>query len=106
MRRGTVIKRIVISMLIGLAMGAIISELSFYLLNDGQTRPPKLVQLDIPAGTATRVARGEADATLPASMTFVVGDTLLVRNHDSAAHQLGPLFIPAGSSATMKLATE
>ena len=106
MRRSIIIRRIIISMLIGLVMGAIVSEVSFYLLNNGQTRPPKLVELDIPAGTAGRVARGEPNASLPASMTFVVGDTLLVQNYDTVAHQLGPLFIPAGTSASMKLASE
>lgn len=106
MTRSVVIKRILISMLVGLVLGAIVSEVSFALLNNGQTRPPKLVELDIPAGTAALVAHGEADTTLPASMNFVVGDTLLVNNHDSVAHQLGPLFIPPGTSASMKLATE
>jgi hypothetical protein len=106
MRRAIIIRRIAVSMLVGLVIGVIVSELSFYLLNNGQTRPPKLVEIDIPAGTAVRVARGEADTSLPASMTFVVGDTLLVRNLDTATHQLGPLLIPAGTSASMKLATE
>lgn len=106
MRRTIIIRRIIISMLVGLVLGAVVSEISYYLLNDGTTRPPKLVELDIPAGTAQRVAQGQADKTLPASMTFVVGDTLLVRNNDTAIHQLGPLVIPAGSSASMKLATE
>lgn len=101
-----VVKRVAVSMLIGLVLGAIISEASFSLLNNGQTRPPQVVELNIPPGTAQRVARGEADPTLPASMLFVVGDTLLVRNQDSTAHQLGPLFIPPGSSASMKLDTE
>jgi hypothetical protein len=106
MRRGIIIRRIALSMLVGLALGAIVSELSFYFLNNGQTRAPKLVEIDIPAGTAARVARGEADTSLPASMTFVVGDKLLVRNLDTATHQLGPLLIPAGTSASMNLATE
>ncbi len=106
MTRSEILKRIAWSMLAGLIIGVLVSEVSFYLLNDGTTRPPKLVQLDIPPGTAARVAHGQADPTLPASMTFVVGDTLLVRNHDSVAHQLGPLFIPAGTSASMNLANE
>ena len=106
MSRSTIIKRIAISMLIGLLMGVVVSEVSFALLNNGQMRPPKLVQLDIPAGTAARVAQGEADPTLPTSMTFVLGDKLIVANHDSVAHQLGPLFIPAGASASMNLAAE
>src|SRR5512140_727435 len=106
MSRSVILRRIGWSMLAGLLIGVVVSEVSFYLLNDGSTRPPKLVQLDIPAGTAAQVARGEANASLPTSMDFVVGDTLLVRNHDSVAHQLGPLFIPAGSTASMNLASE
>lgn len=104
MNRRTVLKRIAISMLVGLFLGAIISELSFRLLDNGETRPPTRVVLDIPMGTAARVARGVADPDLPANMSFVVGDELVVNNHDSASHKLGPLFIPAGTSASMQLA--
>ena len=106
MNRSIILRRIAWSMLAGLLMGVVVSEVSFYLLNNGQMRAPKLVQLDIPAGTASRVAVGQTDPSLPPSMTFVVGDTLMVRNHDSVAHQLGPLLIPAGSSSSMNLATE
>src|SRR5512144_2562142 len=104
MSRREVIKRIVISMLIGIALGAIVSELSFFLLDNGQTRPPKRVDIQIPAGTAALVARGETDPSLPPSMTFVVGDQLVVSNQDSVTHTLGPLVIPAGTSASMNLA--
>ena len=93
-------------MLAGLLMGVVVSEISFDLLNNGQTRPPTTVQLDIPAGTGARVAQGEANPAIPASMTFVVGDTLVVTNDDTVTHQLGPLLIPAGTSSSMKLATE
>lgn len=106
MTRSAILKRIAWSMLAGLLMGVLVSEISYYLLNNGTTRPPRLVELDIPAGTAARVAQGESSASLPSSMTFVVGDTLQVTNHDSAAHQLGPLFIPSGASASMHLASE
>jgi hypothetical protein len=106
MSRSTILKRIALSMLVGLLMGVVISEMSFYLLNNGQTRPPKTIRLDIPAGTAARVARGIQDPELPPSMNFVVGDQLTVTNHDNATHRLGPLVIPGGSSATMTLATE
>jgi hypothetical protein len=34
-------------------------------------------------------------------MVLVVGDTLVVQNQDSTAHQLGPLWVPAGSSASL-----
>lgn len=101
-----VLKRVMFSMLAGLLFGVAISELTFYFLNTGETRPPQIVELNIPPGTAERVAHGESNPTLPASMYFVVGDTLTVNNLDSAAHQLGPLFIPSGSSASMRLDTE
>ncbi len=106
MNRSVILRRIGWSMLAGLLIGVVVSELSFYLLDDGSTRPPTLVQIDIPQGTAARIARGQANANLPASMTFVVGDTLRVTNYDSVVHQLGPLLIPAGSSAQMNLANE
>src|SRR5574337_322221 len=98
-----IVKRFVLSMLAGLLLGWGLSEVSYYFLQTGETRPPQTIELDIPPGTADRVARGQADPSLPTSMVFVVGDTLLVKNQDSAPHQLGPLFIPAGSSATMLL---
>lgn len=93
-------------MLVSLVIGALISEITFYFLHSGETRPPKVVELDIPAGTADQIARGQGDPALPSSMTFVVGDTLLVKNQDSVVHQLGPLVIPSGAQASMKLNTE
>jgi hypothetical protein len=36
----------------------------------------------------------------------VVGDTLVVVNRDEVDHQLGPLWIPAGTSASLNLDTE
>ncbi len=106
MTRSMIIRRVLWSMLAGLLIGVVVSEGSFYLLNDGSTRPPKLIVLDIPPGTAAQVARGQGSQNLPTSMTFVTGDRLQVNNHDVVAHQLGPLFIPAGTSASMNLANE
>ncbi|MBK8417285.1 hypothetical protein [Candidatus Villigracilis saccharophilus] len=98
----TIIKRISISLLIGLVIGALINEISFLFLRE-TARAPKVVELVIPDGTAERVARGETPPALPDSMTFVVGDTLLVRNEDKTDHELGPLWIPAGTSASLAL---
>ena len=55
MTRSEIFRRVGCSLLAGLLIGVLVSEVSFYLLNDGTTRPPKLVQIDIPAGTAARV---------------------------------------------------
>ncbi|HLA88745.1 MAG TPA: hypothetical protein VJL10_12030, partial [Anaerolineales bacterium] len=78
-----IIKRILISLLIGLVIGTAINETTFIFLRE-TARAPKVIELVIPDGTAERVARGETPPTIPDSMTFVVGDTLLVKNDDSA----------------------
>jgi hypothetical protein len=95
-------KRILISMLLGLVLGGMISEISFLFLQE-TTRAPKDVVLTIPAGTADQVARGEQPPSIPTDMLFVVGDTLVVKNDDVVDHKLGPLWIPAHSSARMPL---
>lgn len=96
------IKRIAISMLIGLLIGAVFSEVPFLFLRE-TARPPQEVILTIPAGTAEQVARGEQPPTIPENMIFVVGDTFVVKNEDIADHKLGPLWIPANSSARLSL---
>lgn len=101
-----VLRRISLSMVAGLVFGLAISEMTYYFLKTGETRSPQIVKLTIPAGTAEKVARGESVPTLPSTMVFVVGDTLVVKNLDSVVHQLGPLFIPSGSSASLNLDTE
>jgi hypothetical protein len=77
-----IIKRVIYSMLVGLLIGAAINEFSFLFLRD-TARPPRSIELVIPQGTSERVARGEAPPSIPDSMTFVVGDVLVVINVDS-----------------------
>jgi len=103
MFRFPILTRIILGMLAGLAFGVAISEATYYFLQDGEARPPQVIEIHIPAGTAQRVLRGQPEPSLPESMTFVLGDTLVVKNRDSVTHQLGPLFVPPGSSASLKL---
>lgn len=98
-------KRIVMSMLIGIVLGVLISEFSFIFLQE-TARPPQEVILTIPAGTAEKVARGEQPPSIPQDMVFVVGDTLVVVNEDQVDHKLGQLWIPANSSARLALNEE
>ena len=100
-----IFKRILISLLIGIAIGAAISEITFLFLRE-TARAPKAIVLTIPAGTAELVARGEQPPALPENMIFVVGDLLIVKNEDSVDHQMGPLWIPAGASAHLQLSNE
>ena len=105
MPRSAILKRILISLLLGFGLAAVMSEAAFQLFKR-ENREPARIELVIPAGTAARVAQGEAPPGLPQDMTFVVGDTLAVVNQDSADHQLGPLWVPAGATASMNLSTE
>ena len=105
MSRSAILKRISISLLLGFGLAAVMSEAAFQLLKR-ENREPTRIELVIPAGTAERVAQGEAPPGLPQDMTFVVGDTLAVVNQDSVDHQLGPLWVPAGTTASMNLSNE
>lgn len=93
--------RVVISVVVGLILALVFNELTFRFLRTEAARGPQVIELVIPPGTADLVARGEDNLSIPADMTFVVGDTLVVRNQDDVNHQLGPLYIPAGSSASL-----
>jgi hypothetical protein len=100
-----ILKRIGISLLIGLVLGAAISEIPFLFLRE-TARPPQEVVLVIQDGTAEQVARGEQPPSIPDEMTFVIGDTFIIKNEDSVDHKLGSLWIPANSSAQMALEQE
>src|SRR5690242_10998177 len=103
MTRREIIKRIGLSILAGLLISGLVSEFSYLLLRTPQDRGPQQILLTIPAGTAAMVAHGEVPPSIPSDMVFVAGDILLVRNLDSVAHELGPLYIPAGADASLHL---
>lgn len=103
--RNILIKRLLVSLLVGLLLGAAISEIPFLFLQE-TARPPQEVVLTIPLGTADQVARGEQPPAIPTDMIFVVGDVLVIRNEDTVDHKLGSLWIPAKSSAQLALGEE
>jgi hypothetical protein len=97
-------RRAGLAMLVGILIGVLVNEVTFAFLR-AESRPPGTIELVIPAGTADLVAAGQQPPAIPGSMSFVAGDTLVVRNEDAADHQLGPLWVPAGSQASLKLET-
>lgn len=105
MTRSAIIKRILLSLVLGMSLAALTSEVSYQLLKR-ENREPMRVELVIPAGTAARVTAGETPPGIPEDMSFVIGDTLVVVNQDEVDHQLGPLWVPAGTSASMPLSSE
>jgi len=103
--KNILLKRLLISLVIGLLLGVAISEIPFLFLRE-TARPPQEIVLTIPNGTAEQVARGEQPPTIPENMVFVVGDTLTVKNEDVVDHKLGQLWIPANASASLALGEE
>jgi hypothetical protein len=100
------LKRFLILFVVAVSVMLLISEVSYLLQRDDISRDPMTVELVIPFGTAEKIAAGESSSTIPEEMIFVVGDILLVRNEDLEDHELGPLWIPAGKSASMVLDQE
>lgn len=92
-------------MLLGIVLAAITTEVSYQVLKR-ENREPQRVELVIPPGTAASIENGESPPDIPEDMTFVVGDTFVVVNQDDVDHQLGPLWIPPGTSASLNLDTE
>lgn len=105
MSRNQMIKRVLYSLLVGMILGVLISEVPFWFLRE-TARPPEEITIVIPRGTAEQVAKGEQPPTIPENLTFVVGDTLIVRNEDTVDHKLGPLWIPSNASARLSLDQE
>lgn len=82
------------------------SEAAFIILRDQSDHAPSRIELVIPAGTAERVAAGQAIPSIPTDMSFVIGDVLVVNNQDSVSHQLGPIWVPPGASASLAMEIE
>lgn len=97
------LERIVGSMLVGLLIAAIVSEVAFRSMGNTSSRPPQTIKLIIPAGASQKVSNGQS--VVSDGMIFMIGDTLEIVNQDSSTHTFGPLFIPPGTSASLDLNT-
>jgi hypothetical protein len=96
--------RVAICILLGVAGGWLISEGSYQLNKNPESRDEaRKVVLEIPAGTSDRLAKGEPVPEIPTNMTFVVGDLLVVKNDDTVSHQLGPVWVPPQSSGVLQI---
>jgi len=95
------LKRLLITLILAALFVGGINEGAHLLFKEDTDRAPKTITIEVPAGTAERVEAGQEVPSIPNEMVFVVGDTLKVVNHDSVDHELGPLYIPAGKSASL-----
>lgn len=96
-------KRLFILMVISILLVIGMSEVVYRLQRNEDSREPKIVELVIPAGTSDLIATGQIVSLIPNEMVFITGDKLVVKNEDTTDHEMGPLWIPAGTSAQMVL---
>ena len=96
-------RRFIIILLVSAFLSWVISEIAFRTARHNIDRAPETIEITIPLGTAEKVDRGEEVETLPQEMVFVLGDVLVVHNQDQVSHELGPLFIPSGTSASLPM---
>ena len=95
-------RRFFILLAVALVLTLGISEIFYLLQRTNNERAAETIEIIIPAGTADRIAAGEPGPEIP-EMVFVIGDTLLVHNQDQVAHELGPVWVPAGASGSLTL---
>lgn len=88
---------VVISIVFALAF----NEITYRLQKDQADRAPGTIQLVIPEGSAKLVEAGQNPVSIPEEMVFVTGDVLEVVNMDSAPHQLGPIWVPPGTTGRL-----
>lgn len=95
--------RLLLTFIISLVAMVAVTEIAYLVQKDEADRAPKTVQIIIPRGASERVAAGESIDTLPEDMTFVIGDVLEVVNQDEVNHELGPIWVPPGSTGRIVL---
>lgn len=83
---------------VGLAVGLVLSLAATLASGGFEERPPEIVLVAIPAGTAERIARGEATNPIPGDLRLRPGDTLVIRNDDVVGHAFGGYAIAAGTA--------
>ncbi len=83
---------------VGLAVGLVLSLAATLASGGFEERPPEIVLVAIPVGTADRIARGEATSPIPGDLRLRPGDTLVIRNDDVVGHAFGGYAIAAGAA--------
>jgi hypothetical protein len=89
-------------LLVSLLIVLVMSEGFYFFIRNDSERAPQTFEITIPAGTAERIAAGEPGPEIP-NTVFVVGDTLTVHNLDNTSHELGPIWLPPGTSGSLAL---
>lgn len=87
----------------GVGLAGFISAASWVALSDGPLREPQDVEVRIPAGTAEAIERGAAVSVIPADLSLVQGDRLVLQNEDVVPHRVGNYSVGPGTTLTLPL---
>ncbi len=68
----------------------------------GASAKGKVVEIVVPAGTQAKLDRGELVDVMPSELYFRVGDTIRIRNDDTADQYAGPYLVQAGTQFELK----
>ncbi len=97
-----VLTRLAAAFTVSMLFGFAVSEITYRLSRTEAERVPDVLTIVIPAGTAEQIFQGQPGLEMP-EMKFVEGDQIVVVNQDLVSHQLGPLWIPSGTSSSLTL---
>ena len=89
-------------LIVSLIFVLLMSEGFYFFIRNDSERAPQTFEITIPAGTAELIAAGESGPEI-SNTVFVVGDTLTVHNLDNTSHELGPIWLPPGTSGSLAL---
>lgn len=95
--------RLALISLLSLAFAFAFNEATYRMQKEPTDRAPETIQLVIEEGTSAKIAAGAPAPEIPEELVFVVGDVLEVVNQDSVSHQLGPIWVPAGSTGSLTM---
>lgn len=83
------------SVLLALVLVASLAALVLVIQSQGSS---EVVRVAVAAGTAERIADGEALELLPPTLEVTVGDRLEIVNDDDVTHQVGPYTVAPGQT--------
>ncbi len=66
---------------------------------------PEELRVEVPVGTAERLAAGDAVELLPRTLEVQVGDRLEIVNHDTVTHEVGPYVVAPGQTLRQTFTT-
>lgn len=94
--------RLGIAVILSAVLTLLVSELGYRLIY-GDTGNPSELELVVPPGAAADAEAGIETVQFPDELTFVEGDSIVVVNQDTVSHQLGPVWVPPGTTGRLTL---